>query len=93
MKDWLVVCAQSGRKVWASETVVTWNGQRVFWKYADKRNPQDFVRAIPDFQGVPNARPPGTPSYLTDYLEDENGVPITYGGGINIIVSTTTVTV
>lgn len=92
MNDYRVICAQSGRKVWASETVVQWDGQRVFWKYADKRNPQDHLRAIPDFQGVPNAKRPSATN-LIEYLEDENGIPITYDGGTHIIVSLTTVTV
>jgi hypothetical protein len=40
-----------------SDTVKQWNGLRVARRFADKRNPGDFQRAVPDRQTVPDARP------------------------------------
>lgn len=55
--DWNVVCDASGFECKASETVLTWDGLRVLRRFADKRNPQDFVRGVVDRQAVPWARP------------------------------------
>ena len=58
--DYRVICDLSGWKVWNSDCVVQWNGLKVYRRFADLfRQPQDFVRAIPDFQNVPMPRPGG----------------------------------
>lgn len=63
--DWLVVCARSGFTCYASETVLEEKtGLRVKREFADKRNPQDFVRGVVDDQRVPFANPPGDPVFL-----------------------------
>jgi hypothetical protein len=64
--DHLVLCDRSGFKVWASDCVTEWNGLRVHKDFADKqRHPQDFVRAVPDRQAVPNARPEPADTFLS----------------------------
>ena len=55
--DYRVVCDRSGFDCWASETVIEWNGLRVLARFSEQRHPQDFVRAVPDNQTVPNPRP------------------------------------
>lgn len=79
LDDYLVLCDASGFKVWASETVMQWNGLRVHRRFADTRNPQDFVRAVRDDQSVSNPRSepadtyiPG-PGYWDISLWDEGG--------------------
>ena len=64
--DHRVICDRSGFKCWASETVVEWNGLRVHRRFADAtRHPQDFVRAVPDNQLVPNPRPEPADTFLS----------------------------
>lgn len=41
-------CQRSGFKFPISEMVVEWTGLRVHRKYADIRNPQDFVTGVRD---------------------------------------------
>jgi hypothetical protein len=63
-----VICDRSGFKVRMSETVKAWTGLRVARRFADKRNPQDAVRAVADRRGaplgVPDARPEPPDAYL-----------------------------
>lgn len=60
LDDYRVICDASGFKCWASETAIQWDGARVLKRFLDNRNPQDFVRAVPDNQRVnnPRAEPP-----------------------------------
>lgn len=55
--DYRVVCDRSGFNCWASETVIEWNGLRVLERFSEQRHPQDFIKAVPDNQTVPNPRP------------------------------------
>lgn len=53
-----VTCDRSGFECWAEDTVMEWDGLRVKREFADMfRQPQDFVRGVPDYQNVPNPRP------------------------------------
>ena len=66
--DHLVICDYSGFKVWASETVKTWNGFRVHRRFVgeeQQRHPQDLIRPVPERVGVPNGRPEATDDFLT----------------------------
>lgn len=63
LDDYRVCCDFSGFKCWASETVINWDGARVLARFADKRNPQDFVRAVRDNQRVDNPRPEPTDTF------------------------------
>lgn len=62
--DHRVIADCCGFKVWASETVMQWDGMRVCKKHAETRHPQDFVRAVPDYQSVPNPRPEPSDVFL-----------------------------
>lgn len=66
--DYRVLCDRSGFKVWASETVTTWDGLRVHRRFAGKetqRHPQELVRGVPDNQNVPNPRPEPADVFLS----------------------------
>lgn len=66
--DHLVICDRSGFKVWASETVMTWDGLRVSRRFVGEeatRHPQDFVRGVKDDQSVKNPRPEPTDVFLS----------------------------
>lgn len=56
--DWKVICDRCGMDRYASECRMNWQGLFVCsdtcW---EPRHPQDFVKAIPDYQTVPIARP------------------------------------
>ena len=68
MSDAWVICDRSGFKVRMSETVKEWTGLRVARRFADKRHPQDQVRAVADRQGVPDARPEPPDAYLAGHV-------------------------
>lgn len=59
------ICQRSGFKVRLKDTVVEWTGLRVARRYADIRNPQDFVRAVPDNPFVKGAMPEPADVYLS----------------------------
>jgi hypothetical protein len=61
--DWNVVCYQCGFKRKASMMEKNWQGYYVCPEHNEPRQPQDFVRAIPDNQGVPWAQPMPTAVY------------------------------
>lgn len=70
--DWLCVCDVSGFNCWASDTVIQWNGLRVLKRFAEPRQPQDFVRAILDDQTVPNPRPVQPDTFITTRITAED---------------------
>jgi hypothetical protein len=55
---------RSGFTVRAGETREEWNGLIVDEKLWEPRQPQDFVKGIPDDQTVPNARPVPPPTFV-----------------------------
>jgi len=55
--DWNAVCYQCGRKRKASTLVRHWQGHYVCPEHNEPRQPQDFVRAIPDVQTPPWVQP------------------------------------
>lgn len=63
--DYRVIADCCGFKKWASETRMQWDGMRVCKKHWEPRHPQDFVRAVPDYQSVPNPRPEAADSFLS----------------------------
>ena len=77
--DYLVLCDFSGFRVWASETVLTWNKMRVHRRFVgeeQRRHPQELVKGVKDNQSVPNPRPEPADTYLGEAVTDVNGVPI-----------------
>lgn len=61
----VAICAFSGFKVPVSELVKNWDGQLVHYRFADKRNPQDFVRGVRDEQRLPISQPEATDVFLS----------------------------
>jgi len=55
--NWNAVCYQCGRKRKASILVRHWQGYYVCPEHWEARQPQDFVRAVPDVQTPPWAQP------------------------------------
>ncbi len=55
--DWNAVCYQCGRKRKASMLKKHWQGYYVCSEHWEPRQPQDFVRSIPDNQTPPWAQP------------------------------------
>ena len=59
------ICEFSGFKVNHDELVRNWDGAMVHRRFADRRNPQDFVRGVLDNQAIPNARPEAADVFLS----------------------------
>ena len=55
--DWNVVCFECGRKRKASMMKKNWQGYWVCPEHWEPRQPQDFVRAVPDQQTPPWVQP------------------------------------
>jgi len=58
------ICDVSGFEFPQSEMVRQWDGAMVARRFVDRRNPQDFVRGVPDDQSLPWARPEAPDSFL-----------------------------
>jgi hypothetical protein len=85
--QWNAICDECGQKFKASEMKKRWDGLMVCRADWNIRQPQDFVRGIPDPQAVPWSRPPqqlvfraGLPQLLYDtfggVILDTAGQPI-----------------
>jgi len=55
--DWNAACSMCGRKRKASTLVRNWQGQWRCPEHNDTRQPQDFVRAVPENQTPPWVQP------------------------------------
>ena len=55
--DWNAVCFECGRKRKASQLKKHWQGYYVCPEHWEPRQPQDFVRALPDRQTPPWTQP------------------------------------
>jgi hypothetical protein len=62
--DFYRICDRSGFKIRARRTQMEWNGLIVSDKFYEARQPQDFVKGVPDNQTVPYARPRQTNTFL-----------------------------
>ena len=63
--QFVTVCDLSGFRI-RSGGVTQWNGLYVDKRFADKRNPQDFVRSRGDDGRWTSLNPRGTDSYIED---------------------------
>jgi hypothetical protein len=73
--DWNAACSICGRKRKASELVQNWQG---FWRcpeHNEPRQPQDFVRGIPDIQTPPWAQPEEDINILVCGFNDLSAIP------------------
>lgn len=58
------ICDLSGMKVRQSDMITQWNGLRVARRFADVRNPQDFLRTLPEDTSVREPRPEGPDVFI-----------------------------
>lgn len=63
--DWRVIADDTGFKEWASDCVKLWGGTYVTRAHFEIRQPQDFVKAIPDRQQVPWVRSEAPDNFLS----------------------------
>lgn len=94
--DWNVQCFQCGFKDKASKMVRNWQGYYVHPEHNEPRQPQDFVRGVPDNQTSPWTQPwPGVVyNYVNTFLGLGDGVRTTFllGSGLYpVTISSVTV--
>lgn len=70
--DWNCICQIPGFKCKASETVLRWDGLRVLRRFAEERQPQDFVKGVKDDPSVPWTRPETTDTFLASPVRPED---------------------
>lgn len=66
----------SGFKVPLANLVTQWDGELIDRRFVDRRNPQDFVRGVPDNMALPYARPETPNRYIVTDIDMEDGTPI-----------------
>lgn len=64
--QWLVICDVCGMKYHSSDLKMRWDGLMCCTQDWNIRQPQDFVRGIPDPQAVPWSRPDVAPPFTTN---------------------------
>ena len=62
--DWNTVCFECGRKRKASMLKKHWQGYYVCPEHWEPRQPQDFVRSVPDIQTPPWVQPMPAPIFV-----------------------------
>lgn len=77
--DWNTVCYQCGFKRKASQLIRHWQGYYVCPEHWEMRQPQDFVKGIPDNQTVPWAQV--IPATVFNY--NQAAVFPQFGDGVN----------
>lgn len=88
--DWNTICYVCGFKRKASEMLRRWDGVYVCRQDWEIRQPQDFVRGVPDQQALPwtQPEPPDTfTGVATLILLDSAGNAITDSHGIDILTT------
>lgn len=66
------ICDASGFKVKLTNLVKQWDGAMVDARFVDRRNPQDFVRGVPDRSNLPFARPESPDVFLSSPVRPED---------------------
>lgn len=64
--EYLVVCDRTGFRVLASSIRREWNNLLVWDQVYEPRQPQDYLRGVPDPQAVPFSRPKTAPVFIDD---------------------------
>jgi len=70
MSDWPQqqgICQRSGFKFPRNQLVREWTGLLVHPRYADKRNPQDFVTGVPDRQAKVQPAPEAADTFQNSW--------------------------
>ena len=73
--DWNAVCSMCGRKRKASQMTRNWQGLYRCFVHNEPRQPQDFVRAVPDIMAVPWSQPPVEQFVFFCTLEGISAIP------------------
>ena len=81
-----IICDLSGKKVLMSQSRKTWDGLRVAKEFWYPRNPQDFLKAIPDHMAVIDGRPRPADRFVVRQF-GWGAFCLTSPGGINYTVS------
>lgn len=61
---WNSICDRCGAKYKASELKLEWDGLYVCYRCWEPRQPQDYVKGIPDIQAPPWTRPDPPPVFV-----------------------------
>lgn len=77
----------SGFKVPLENLVKQWDGELIDYRFVDRRNPQDFVRGVPDNMALPYARPEPPDIYVATPILHENFIPILLEDGSGVILT------
>lgn len=73
--DYNSICDQCGSKRKASQLKLQWDGLRTCEKCFELRQPQDFVRGVPDPQGVPWSRQRGELTFVDEATRPDGSTP------------------
>jgi hypothetical protein len=86
--DWNAVCYECGRKRKASEMKKHWQGYYVCPEHWEMRQPQDFVRGVPDRQTVDWAQPVPSDAFAQEtlFIEESGSVTIIVTVGTTLIL-------
>ena len=68
---WNSVCSMCGHKFKANQLTKNWQGQYRCAKCQESRQPQDFVRAVPDVQTPPWTQPQVDSYVFADFIITE----------------------
>jgi len=96
--DWNAQCSMCNRKMKASMMVKNWQGMYRCPEHNEPRQPQDFVRAVPDIMSVPWSQPPPSdsgffamPTVNIDENTSSQTVSINTGsslaGGVTLVIT------
>jgi len=68
--SWLAICDVCGMKYHSTDLKLRWDGVMTCRQDWNIRQPQDFVRGIPDPQAVPWSRPDVAPQFVVNPVTD-----------------------
>ena len=87
--DYNAVCYECGRKRKASTLMKHWQGYYLCPEHWEERQPQDFVRSVPDIQTPPWTQPmPANQFAISDMLCTESSDETTFDPMIYICTET-----
>lgn len=73
-RGWKAICDRCGFEFYSFELKREWQGLMVCHSCFEPRHPQDFVRAVPDRQGVPWTRPEPENTFVSlCYIDGSSG--------------------
>ncbi|MGI0134351.1 MAG: hypothetical protein ACREBW_05280 [Candidatus Micrarchaeaceae archaeon] len=83
---WNIVCSMCGKKLKASDAVRNWQGMWRHPRCNEPRQPQDFVRGIPDIQTPAFVQKDNDQDITTPAFPD-SGVVVENNTGITILIA------